>query len=144
VAVLERPSCGSATGSIESASSSTSRRCSARGHARAHPPQDPRCAVRGCDRRAVAGPLANQLLVLDLSHGTITPRDVEVLAGMKDRFTQLRELWVPMAAMWGGGGKALEGTAKHVIGDQRSPLDNLEHELGVDDSDPSHYDEVEE
>lgn len=96
-------------------------------------------------RALVGSPLAGQLVVLDLSHGTINPRDAEILAEHKARFPQLRELWIPLTGLWGDAAKGLTGVAKHVISDKRSPLDTIEAELGVDDSDPDdRYDEVDE
>lgn len=94
-------------------------------------------------RTLAQSPLARQLLVLDLSHGTITPQDGKTAAS-SSRFTQLRELWIPFAGLWAEGAKALEGITKHLINDKRGPLDTLEHDLGVDDSDPEHYDDVDE
>ncbi len=82
-------------------------------------------------RTLSASPLATQLQVLDLSHGTITPQDVKVLGGAKARFTQLRELWIPAAALWNDGATRLAGIATHVISDARSPLDTLEADVGV-------------
>ncbi len=81
-------------------------------------------------RVLIASPLAAQLHVLDLAHGTITPQDVNVLAAAKTHFPQLRELWLPAAALRGTNAKQLEGIAKHVISDARAPLDTLEEELG--------------
>ena len=85
--------------------------------------------------RAIANsPLAGQLVVLDLSHGSITPNDARHLADAKARFVNLRELWIPFAGLWGDAAKSLDGVAKHVINDKRAPLDDIEVDLGVDDS----------
>jgi len=96
--------------------------------------------------RALAGsPLAGQLVVLDLSHGVINPQDAKILGEHASRFKELRELWIPLTGLWGDAAKALAGVAKHVISDKRSPLDTLEYDLGVDDSDPAdRYEDVEE
>lgn len=93
--------------------------------------------------RSIANsPLAGQLVVLDLSHGSITPADAKALAAAKDQFPNLRELWIPFAGLWGDAAKSLDGVAKHVINDKRAPLDDLEAELGVDDS--NHHEPVSE
>lgn len=90
-------------------------------------------AFAGAICRALAtSPLAAQLQVLDLAHGTITPQDVKVLAAATGRFANLRELWVPAAALWNDGAKRLAGISNHVISDDKAPLDTLEAELGDD------------
>lgn len=80
-------------------------------------------------RALVTSPLAARLQVLDLSHGTVTPQDVNVLAAATGAFTKLRELWIPAAALWNDGAKRLAGIATHVISDHKAPLDALDSEL---------------
>ncbi len=99
----------------------------------------------GAILRAIAdGPLADQLQVLDLSHGTLTPRDVEVLGINKAKFRELRELWVPQTGLFGDAIQALSGLAKHVITDNRGALDDLESQLGAGWSPSQRYDEDDE
>jgi uncharacterized protein (TIGR02996 family) len=89
----------------------------------------------GAIARAIAdGPLAGQLVVLDLSHGTIAPTDALYVQARKDRFANLRELWIPFGGVFGADATTFEGVAKHVVSDKRAPLDDLEVQLGVDDS----------
>lgn len=99
----------------------------------------------GAILRAIAdGPLADQLQVLDLSHGTLTPRDIEVLETTKAKFRQLRELWVPQTGLFGDAIQALSGLANHVITDNRGALDDLESQLGAGWSPSQRYDEDDE
>jgi uncharacterized protein (TIGR02996 family) len=80
-------------------------------------------------RELVTAPLARQLVVLDLSHGSLNPADIEVLVQHKDRFAQLRELWLPLARLREQDRRRAMGMAKNVISDARSPQDDLDDEV---------------
>ncbi len=92
--------------------------------------------VRACPfaggilRAAVAGPLGQQLEVLDLCHGTITPQDVAAVAEHA-ALPALRELWLPARAAWNDGLARVGHLAKHVISDAKAPADNLDEILGA-------------
>ncbi|HWO23713.1 MAG TPA: hypothetical protein VNO30_33455 [Kofleriaceae bacterium] len=85
-------------------------------------------------REPVGAPLARQLVVLDLSHGSLNPADIEVLVQYKNRFAQLRELWLPLSRLRDQDrGRAME-MARNVISDARGPQDRLDdevHEYGL-------------
>jgi uncharacterized protein (TIGR02996 family) len=80
-------------------------------------------------RELVASPLARQLVVLDLSHGSLNPADIEVLVRHKDRFAQLRELWLPLARLRDQDRRRAMEMAKNVISDARGPQDDLDEEV---------------
>jgi uncharacterized protein (TIGR02996 family) len=80
-------------------------------------------------RELVAAPLARQLVVLDLSHGAFNPGDIEVLVRHKDRFAQLRELWLPLHRLREQDRRSAMEMAKNVISDARSAQDDLEGEV---------------
>ncbi len=80
-------------------------------------------------RELVAAPLARQLVVLDLSHGAFNPGDIEVLVRHKDRFAQLRELWLPLHRLREQDRRRAMEMAKNVISDARGPQDLLEGEV---------------
>jgi len=80
-------------------------------------------------RELIASPLARQLIVLDLSHGSFNPADIEVLVRHKDRFAQLRELWLPLSRLRDQDRKRAMEMAKNVISDARGPQDELDDEV---------------
>jgi uncharacterized protein (TIGR02996 family) len=80
-------------------------------------------------RELVASPLARQLVVLDLSHGSFNPADIDVLVRHKDRFAQLRELWLPLARLREQDRRRAMEMAKNVISDARGPQDRLDDEV---------------
>jgi hypothetical protein len=77
-------------------------------------------------RELAAAPLASQLVVLDLSHGSFNPADIEVLVQHKERFAQLRELWLPLARLREQDRRRALEMAKNVISDSRGPQDELD------------------
>lgn len=80
-------------------------------------------------RELVGAPLARRLVVLDLSHGSFNPADIEVLVQHKDRFAQLRELWLPLSRLRDQDRRRAMEMAKHVISDARGPQDDLDDEV---------------
>jgi len=80
-------------------------------------------------RELTTAPLARQLQVLDLSAGTVSMPDLDALVKHAGAFPQLRELWLPYDAMTGRRRPELATLAKHVIGDDRAPLDTLDYDL---------------
>ena len=80
-------------------------------------------------RELVAAPLAGQLAVLDLSHGSFNPADIDVLVAHKHRFAQLRELWLPLARLRDQDRRRAMEMAKNVISDARGPQDDLDDEV---------------
>ncbi|HWO25416.1 MAG TPA: TIGR02996 domain-containing protein [Kofleriaceae bacterium] len=80
-------------------------------------------------RELVGAPLARQLVVLDLSHGSLNPADIEVLVQHKDRFAQLRELWLPLSRLRDQDRRRAMEMAKNVISDARGPQDRLDDEV---------------
>ncbi|HWU91262.1 MAG TPA: hypothetical protein VN253_28540, partial [Kofleriaceae bacterium] len=77
-------------------------------------------------RELASAPLARQLVVLDLSHGSFNPADIEVLVQHKERFAQLRELWLPLARLRDQDRRRAMEMAKNVISDARGPQDDLD------------------
>ena len=77
-------------------------------------------------RELAASPLARQLVVLDLSHGSFNPADIEVLVQHKERFAQLRELWLPLSRLRDQDRRRAMEMAKNVISDARGPQDDLD------------------
>jgi uncharacterized protein (TIGR02996 family) len=89
-----------------------------------------RAPYAGSIVRELAGaPLARQLVVLDLSHGSFNPADIELLVQHKERFAQLRELWLPLARLRDQDRRRAMEMAKNVISDARGPQDNLDEEV---------------
>ncbi|HSK01232.1 MAG TPA: TIGR02996 domain-containing protein [Kofleriaceae bacterium] len=80
-------------------------------------------------RELVAAPLARQLVVLDLSHGSFNPADIDVLVQHKAHFAQLRELWLPLARLRDQDRRRALEMAKNVISDARGPQDHLDDEV---------------
>jgi uncharacterized protein (TIGR02996 family) len=80
-------------------------------------------------RELVAAPLARQLTVLDLSDGSFNPADIELLVQCKDRFAQLRELWLPLARLRDQDRRRAMEIAKNVISDARGPQDHLDNDI---------------
>ena len=80
-------------------------------------------------RELVDAPLARQLVVLDLSDGSFTPADIDILVRYQDRFAQLRELWLPLSGLRKQDRRRALGMAKNVISDARGPQDLLEREI---------------
>lgn len=80
-------------------------------------------------RELVAAPLARQLVVLDLSHGSFNPADIDVLVRHKEHFAQLRELWLPLARLRDQDRRRALEMAKNVISDARGPQDHLDDEV---------------
>ncbi len=80
-------------------------------------------------RELVAAPLARQLVVLDLSHGAFNPADIDVLVQHKERFAQLRELWLPLHRLRDQDRRRALEMAKNVISDARGPQDHLDAEV---------------
>jgi len=80
-------------------------------------------------RELVSAPLARQLVVLDLSHGSLNPADIEVLVQHKHYFAQLRELWLPLARLRDQDRQRAMEMAKNVISDARAPKDDLDDEV---------------
>ncbi|HEX4422037.1 MAG TPA: TIGR02996 domain-containing protein [Kofleriaceae bacterium] len=86
--------------------------------------------LRGCTYAGEAlaliatGPLARQLVVVDLSHGHVEREDLRALASHRASFPQLRELWLPSFAL-PEAQRMLAGIAKHLISDARSALDTF-------------------
>ncbi len=80
-------------------------------------------------RELAAAPLARQLVVLDLSHGSFNPADIEVLVQHKAHFAQLRELWLPLARLRDQDRRRALEMAKNVISDARGPQDHLDDEV---------------
>jgi len=67
--------------------------------------------------------------VLDLSHGSFNPADIEHLVRHKDRFAQLRELWLPLSRLRDQDRRRAMEMAKNVISDARGPQDRLDDEV---------------
>jgi uncharacterized protein (TIGR02996 family) len=80
-------------------------------------------------RELALAPLARQLVVLDLSHGSLNPADIEVLVRHKHYFAQLRELWLPLARLRDQDRQRAMEMAKNVISDARGPKDDLDDEV---------------
>ena len=80
-------------------------------------------------RELVGAPLARQLVVLDLSHGSFNPADIEVLVQHRAHFAQLRELWLPLARLRDQDRRRAMEMAKNVISDARGPQDHLDDEV---------------
>lgn len=80
-------------------------------------------------RELVTAPLAQSLVVLDLSHGSFNPADIEVLVQHKHRFAQLRELWLPLSRLRDQDRRRAMEMAKNVISDARGPQDHLDDEV---------------
>ena len=80
-------------------------------------------------RELVDAPLAQSLVVLDLSHGSLNPADIEVLVQHKQRFAQLRELWLPLSRLREQDRRRAMEMAKNVISDARGPQDHLDDEV---------------
>lgn len=86
--------------------------------------------LRGCAyagealAQLAAGPLARQVVVVDLSHGHVEREDLRALIVHRDSFPALRELWLPSFIM-PEAQRTLAGIAKHLISDARSALDNF-------------------
>jgi uncharacterized protein (TIGR02996 family) len=80
-------------------------------------------------RALVNAPLAQNLVVLDLSHGSLNPADIEVLVQHKHRFAQLRELWLPLSRLRDQDRRRAMEMAKNVISDARGPQDHLDDEV---------------
>lgn len=80
-------------------------------------------------RELAVAPLARQLVVLDLSHGSFNPADIEVLVQHRERFAQLRELWLPLARLRDQDRRRAMEMAKNVISDARGPQDDLDDEV---------------
>ena len=80
-------------------------------------------------RELATAPLARQLVVLDLSHGSFNPADIEVLVQHKERFAQLRELWLPLSRLRDQDRRRAMEMAKNVISDARGPQDTLDDEV---------------
>jgi uncharacterized protein (TIGR02996 family) len=82
-------------------------------------------------RELATHPLGAQLQLIDLSHGQITPQDVQFVGERRHVFRQLRELWLPASALGGDSANQLAGIAKHVVPDSKAPIDPLDRELGA-------------
>lgn len=80
-------------------------------------------------RELAAVPLARQLVVLDLSHGSFNPADIELLVQHKAHFAQLRELWLPLARLRDQDRRRAMEMAKNVISDARGPQDTLDDDV---------------
>jgi hypothetical protein len=80
-------------------------------------------------RALTRAPLAQQLHVLDLSAGNISPADIAILAEHAGSFPSLRELWMPYDRLTARHQASLRDVAKHVISDARAPVDTLDYEL---------------
>jgi hypothetical protein len=80
-------------------------------------------------RELVGSPLARQLVVLDLSHGSFNPADIEILVQHKAHFALLRELWLPLARLRDQDRRRAMEMAKNVISDARGPQDHLDDEV---------------
>jgi uncharacterized protein (TIGR02996 family) len=80
-------------------------------------------------RELVGAPLARQLVILDLSHGSLNPADIEVLVQHKAHFAQLRELWLPLSRLREQDRRRAMEMAKNVISDARGPQDRLDDEV---------------
>jgi uncharacterized protein (TIGR02996 family) len=80
-------------------------------------------------RELISAPLARQLVVLDLSHGSLNPADIEVLVQHRAHFAQLRELWLPLARLREQDRRRAMEMAKNVISDARGPQDRLDEEV---------------
>lgn len=80
-------------------------------------------------RELALSPLAQKLVVLDLSHGSLNPADIEVLVRSKAAFSQLRELWLPLARLRDQDRRRALEMAKNVISDARGPQDDLDDEV---------------
>jgi len=105
-----------------------------------------------------AGPLAAQLVVLDLTNGNVDDAVALRLARMRDRFPMLRELHLSLNELGTPGIAALRDLAKHVLCDRQrmpgSPLAGMEPPVdadpdadevvpdGDDDDDDDRYDEI--
>ena len=84
----------------------------------------------GAILRAIAeSPLAGQLTLLDIAGGNYNPHDLEYVASRKERFPNLREIWMQTThATLTNVERQLAGVAKHVV--TRHVLDQLSAELG--------------
>lgn len=80
----------------------------------------------GLLREMLAAPLAAQLSVLDLSHGSMSPADAAALLANPRPFGHLRELWLPMRLLRAIDKAQLGGLGKHVIDDVRAARDEIE------------------
>ncbi|MDQ3367650.1 MAG: TIGR02996 domain-containing protein [Myxococcota bacterium] len=80
-------------------------------------------------RELAASPLAGQLQALELSAGNLSPQDLAILIAHRAAFTQLRELVLPFDRLTQPQRASLTGIAKHIIGDERLPIDTLDLDL---------------
>ncbi len=80
----------------------------------------------GVLRELLSAPLATQLAVLDLSHGSMSPADAAALVTTPTRLAHLRELWLPMRLLRGVDKARLAGLGRWVIDDVRAARDELE------------------
>lgn len=84
--------------------------------------------LRGCSYAGEAlvalaqGPLARQLVVIDLSHGHVEREDLRALVRYRTQFPALRELWLP-SFVTAEAIRTLGGIATHMISDERAALD---------------------
>lgn len=81
-------------------------------------------------REIADGPLAGQLTLLDVKGGNYNPHDLAFVAARKERFPNLREIWMQTThATLGNVEQQLAGVAKHVV--TRHVPDALWAELGT-------------
>lgn len=91
--------------------------------------------LRGCEHAgealvSLAGTaLGRRLVVIDLSHSLVEPAEIRALAGHRDSFPALRELWLPTVAH-AHAQPLLAGIATHLISDARAPRDTFEETVG--------------
>jgi hypothetical protein len=84
----------------------------------------------GILRELLTAPLAAQLVVVDLSHGSMSPADAAALVAKPAPLAHLKELWLPMRLLRAVDRSALALLGKHVIDDVRAARDETD-QLGL-------------
>lgn len=83
-------------------------------------------------RTLIDAPIGDQLQVLDLANGNVSPADLQHLARHAGAFSNLKELWLHFDHQTQPLQPTLAGVAKHVLSDARAPIDMLDEDLRDD------------
>ncbi len=84
----------------------------------------------GIVRELLVAPLAAQLAVVDLSHGSMSPADAAALIANPAPLAHVKELWLPMRLLRAVDRGALAALGKHVIDDVRAGRDDTDALVG--------------
>ncbi|MDQ3300764.1 MAG: TIGR02996 domain-containing protein [Myxococcota bacterium] len=100
-------------------------------------------------RTLIDAPIGDQLQVLDLANGNVSPADLQHLARHAGAFSSLKEIWLHFDHLTQAMQPALAGVAKHVLSDARAPVDMLDEDLrddrpGEANPDDDRYDGIRE